>query len=243
MPFVTAPLVSHRGGRHTNQDNGGWREASGSTVWVVADGLGGHASGEIASEGGVEGALAAFDAAPGTDAGALSRTVESAQAVIRTLIDGSPELDSMRTTIVVLAADAAEARWAHVGDSRLYLFREGRIAARTTDHSVPQMLVEAGEITPDEVRHHPDRNRLTRALGGDKTPKPVVSDAYTVHPGDAYLLCTDGFWELVEDHEMEADLSAADTPEAWLSAMEARLTSRASGRHDNYTALAIWATA
>ena len=242
MPFTTAPPLSHRGGRATNQDHAGWREAGGMTCWVVADGLGGHASGEIASEAAVEGALAAFEASPGTDGETVARCVARAQSVIRALMKGSPDLDSMRTTLVVLVASAAEARWGHVGDSRLYVFRDGRIALRTTDHSVPQALVEAGEISPAEVRHHPDRNRLLRAVGGNEAPTPTVSDAHAVRPGDAYLLCSDGFWELVEEDEMEADLAAASTPEAWLSAMESRLAARATGRHDNYSALATWAS-
>ena len=205
---------------------------------MLADGLGGHASGEVASEAAVEGALTAFEDAPGTDASTLERCIERAQSVVRALQDGAPELDTMRTTIVVLAASGDEARWAHVGDSRLYVFRDGLIAARTSDHSVPQALVEAGEISPDDVRGHPDRNRLLRAIGGTDLPRWSVSEPREVQPGDAFLLCSDGFWELVEEDEMQDDLASAASPEAWIAAMESRLCARASGHHDNYSALA-----
>ena len=242
MPFLTAPPLSHAGGRRTNQDCAGWREARGATCWVLADGLGGHASGEIASEAAVEGALTAFENAPGTDAATLGRCIERAQSVVRALQDGAPELDTMRTTLVVLTASGSEARWAHVGDSRLYVFRGGQVSARTSDHSVPQALVEAGELSPDDVRGHPDRNRLLRAIGSADLPRSTVSEARDVLPGDAFLLCSDGFWELVEEDEMQDDLAAADSPEAWVAAMESRLCARASGHHDNYSALATWAT-
>ncbi|MEM6327790.1 MAG: protein phosphatase 2C domain-containing protein [Bacteroidota bacterium] len=242
MPFRTASPLTHAGGRATNQDFAGWREADGQTCWVLADGLGGHASGEIASEAAVEGALAAFEAHPGTDERTLLRCLARAQDVVRTLQDGNPDLSTMRTTLVVLVASETEARWAHVGDSRLYAFREGFVDARTTDHSVPQALVEAGEITPAEVRGHPDRNRLLRALGSSDPPRSSVSEAREVRPGDAFLLCSDGLWELVTEEEMQQTLTEADTPDAWLRAMEAILASRASGHHDNYTAIATWAT-
>lgn len=242
MPFRTAPPLSHAGGRRTNQDCAGWREADGLTCWVLADGLGGHASGEVASEAAIEGALAAFEARPGTDAETLLRCIGRAQEVVRALAEGSDDLASMRTTLVALVASHEEARWAHVGDSRLYAFRDGYVDARTSDHSVPQALVEAGQIRPEEVRGHPDRNRLLRALGGPDLPRATVSDGRDVRPGDAFLLCSDGLWELVDEEEMQQTLTAAPSPEGWLSEMERLLVSRASGHHDNYTALATWAT-
>lgn len=241
MPFQTAPPLSHAGGRRTNQDCAGWRSEGGVTCWVLADGLGGHASGEVASEAAVEGALAAFASEPGTGEVALRRSIQRAQRVVRSLQEASPNLDSMRTTIVVLTADDDSARWAHVGDSRLYVFRGHQVVARTSDHSVPQALVEAGEISPADVRGHPDRNRLLRAIGGNEMPRATLSETRPVAPGDAFLLCSDGFWELVEEEEMQQDLAAADSPEAWLAAMEIRLCARASGHHDNYSALATWA--
>lgn len=243
MRFVTAPPLSHAGGRATNQDCAGWTDEPGASCWVLADGLGGHASGEVASAAAVEGVLDAFRDTPDASPEVLERCVGRAQASVRHRQAGAPDLESMRTTLTVLIATAAgSARWAHVGDSRLYAFRDGLVAARTVDHSVPQALVAAGKITPDEVRGHPDRNRLLRALGGSDAPTPTLSEPYTVEGGDAFLLCSDGFWELVTEDEMQADLAAASGPDDWLAAMERRLTSRADGRHDNYSALATWAT-
>lgn len=243
MPFVTAPPLSHAGGRARNQDFAAWTEAGGAACWVLADGLGGHASGEVASEIAVEGALAAFRPRANADAETVEACVTRAQELVRTYQGHSEDLESMRTTLVVLAADGTgTARWAHVGDSRLYVFSGGQIVARTTDHSVPQALVAAGEITPDEVRGHPDRNRLLRAVGGAEAARPTISEPYAVARGDAFLLCSDGFWELVTEDEMQDDLAAAVDPAGWVAAMERRLTERASGTHDNYSALATWAT-
>lgn len=242
MRFVTAPTLTHIGGRQTNEDCAGWTAVGGQTCWALADGLGGHAAGEIASEVAVEAALAAFRTQPGTTPAALNRCMAAAQRLILQFQAGQSALRSMRTTLVVLVTDAmGVARWSHVGDSRLYVFRDGSVVRQTADHSLPQALVEAGQIGPADVRRHPDRNRLLRALGSRSEPNPEVSEAFAVQPGDAFLLCTDGFWELVEEPEMAADLATASTPAAWLSAMEGRLRERAAGDHDNYTALAVCA--
>jgi serine/threonine protein phosphatase PrpC len=147
----------------------------------------------------------------------------------------------MRTTLVVLASDGQRARWAHVGDSRLYHLRGGRIASQTLDHSVPQALARAGEIRPDEIRCHEDRNRLLRTLGNEDEARPtVLGEPVLLEPDDAFLLCTDGFWEFVTEAEIEVTLAKAATPEDWLTTMATRLLNRADPGHDNYTAVAVW---
>ena len=94
-------------------------------------------------------------------------------------------------------------QWGHVGDSRLYYFKNGRIVKRTLDHSVPQMLVAAGEIDEKEIRHHPDRNRLVRVMGMEwDEPKYQVSEPMPEEPGQAFLLCSDGFWENIEEEQI-----------------------------------------
>jgi serine/threonine protein phosphatase PrpC len=147
----------------------------------------------------------------------------------------------MGTTLVTLLCDDRQALWGHVGDSRLYAFRDGCLIHQTRDHSVPQLLVNAGEIAPDAVRDHEDRARLLQALGTEGRLRPEIPlEPLIVQAGDAFLLCTDGFWEHVLEAEMESALAGAATPAAWLQAMEAVHRGRAPTDCDNHTALAVY---
>lgn len=236
--LLTTATRSAAGGRQANQDFVDYAAADGFACWVVADGLGGHAGGEEASKAAVDAVLGAFRAAPQAALDDLASYMDTAQeAVLRR--QGETGEDSMRTTLTILVAGQGHARWAHVGDSRLYHFRDGRVAAQTQDHSVPQALVAAGQITTEEIRSHPDRNRLLKALGKEGDAEPTVSERVRLQEGDAFLLCSDGFWELVPEAEMEAHLAATGDAESWLAAMEPDLLGRATGHYDNYTALAV----
>ena len=149
----------------------------------------------------------------------------------------------MRTTLVLLIASAEAARWIHVGDSRLYWFRDGKIREQTRDHSVPQRLAEAGEIRMDEIRFHEDRSRLLRSLGAKQDPG-AAAGAMPVppEPGDTFLLASDGFWEWILEEEMETSLAASKHSKQWLERMEAQLRERATGEFDNYSAIAVRCT-
>lgn len=233
--FRTAQL-SIAGGRTQNEDALG----QGEGIWVLADGLGGHGGGEIASRLAVNAVLAATQVA-GTGLPDLSEIIAAAHQAV---VDGQQEaarLVAMRTTLVVLCSDGRNARWAHVGDSRLYGFRAGSLWVQTADHSVPQVLALAGEISLEQIRGHEDRNRLLRCLGQDRPPKPALSeDAVPLQPGDVFLLCSDGFWEWVDEDEMQQTLAATSEPTAWLNSLEQRLLARAEPGHDNYSAMAIF---
>ena len=232
--------LSRTGGRAYNEDCGG----AAPGCWVMADGLGGHGGGEVASRLAVETLLAAAASAPLLDPAALGAAIESADAAIRASQATDPRLERMRTTLVVLTSDGRKALWAHVGDSRLYHLRHGRIAFQTADHSVPQSLANAGEIQPSEIRFHEDRNRLLRTLGNDRPLRPTLAAApLTLVPGDAFLLCTDGFWDYVTEAEMEVALASATSADDWLRTMTAGLVERATPEHDNYSAIAVWVAA
>jgi serine/threonine protein phosphatase PrpC len=102
-------------------------------------------------------------------------------------------------------------------------------------------MVKAGEMRAAEIRHHEDRNRLLRTLGNDEEPRPTLVPApVPLTPGDAFLLCTDGFWEYVTETEMEITLAKAADPDTWLRTMTRRLVERADPDHDNYTAMAVF---
>ena len=240
MRSVTAGL-SKAGGRKTNQDSFGTEPGDDGGCWVVADGLGGHAGGETASRMAVEAVLQRCRQTPAATAGLIGDCFRDAQAAIVQKAAENYELVGMRTTMVLLVADAQNAVWGHVGDSRLYWFRQGKIMHQTRDHSVPQMLVDAGKIRPEDIRGHEDQNRLTRAIGQVGELRPTISAApLPVQAGDAALLCSDGVWTYVWETEMEADLAAAASPADWLARLEQRILARAEGPYDNYTAVAVW---
>jgi serine/threonine protein phosphatase PrpC len=242
MEFVTDSLTSQHG-RQTNQDYAGYILLDRLGCWVVADGLGGHNGGETASRLAVEQVLAACEAQPGLSPEALAGYLQRAQNAILARQAAQPELASMRTTVVLMVADQHTAMCTHLGDSRCYHFRQGQIIFQSRDHSVSQSLVNSGELAPEALRFHEDRNRLLKALGEDVELRPSISAPQEIQPGDAFLLCTDGFWEYVLEEEMQASLAGAATPRDWLRLMEECLRQRArmrqNNRPDNYTAIGI----
>jgi serine/threonine protein phosphatase PrpC len=238
--FQTANL-SEPGGRDLNEDTCDFAESGTAACWVMADGLGGHRGGELASQTAAKAILESFSCKPEFSRAALQQHIAAAQDAVRKAQDADPVLASMRTTAVVLLTDSRQVLWAHVGDSRLYQFRKRGLAVQTEDHSVPQALVKAGEITPDQIRGHGDRNRLLRSIGEKSGVQPAVLDTPSdLLPGDAFLLCTDGFWEYVYETEMLADLVSSASPDEWLQRAESRLLSRVTGGHDNYSAIGIF---
>jgi serine/threonine protein phosphatase PrpC len=240
--FHTATLWEP-GGRPNNEDFYGVLPLESATCWVLADGLGAHNAGEIASKTAVESVLESFRGNAELTAGALEGHVHAAQAAVLKAQQLDPAVAGMRTTLVVLVCDSRQAIWAHVGDSRLYRFQARGLVAQTEDHSVPQSLAKAGDITASQIRHHPDRNRLLRTLGDPGSLRPTVLPApVNLSDFEAFLLCTDGFWDDVVELEMLAGLVASASPEEWLARMAARLRQRsgAMADHDNYSALAVF---
>ncbi len=241
--FESATL-SRPGGRSRNEDRCGSMVCDGAACWVLADGLGGRVGGEIAAQIAVDAVLAVFRDDPRCSADVLERAMEEANSALQREQAAEPRLAQMRTTAVVLLSDGSSALWAHLGDSRLYCLQDGWIVHRSRDHSVPQSLCDGGRITTEEIRFHPDRNRLLRALGNASKAEPALArDALLVGEGDVFLLCSDGFWEYVTETEMEADLACAMAPGEWLDRMEDRLLRSAAADHDNYSAIAVFAAA
>lgn len=240
MKYITAEL-STSGGWKENQDACGFITKPPFYCWVVADGLGGHRGGEIASRLAVEAVLKTFEDTPEVSAMVLKQCMEAAQTSILSRQEIGVKLKSMRTTLVILVAGPEGAMWSHAGDSRLYHFSAGRIIFQTMDHSVPQAMVNAKEIKAEEVRSHDDRNRLLQTLGNKGGLKPTVEKIiHIVKPGDAFLLCTDGFWEYVLEMEMAIDLACSANPQAWLERMDERIHERGIGEFDNYSGIGIF---
>lgn len=232
--------ISSAGGRSTNQDYADFLQLDNAACWVLADGLGGHRGGDVASRVAVESALASFRQDPEVSTEAVARIVRDAQAALIERQRGEPALAQMRSTLVVLVSDGRQAAWGHVGDSRLYYLQGGSIVAKTKDHSVVQALVDAGEVSPDAQAHHEDRARLLRVLGEEADLRPtILEQVQSLHRGDGFLLCSDGFWESVGDAEIELDFAGAETAEAWLSRLERRVRPRIHDGSDNFTATTI----
>ena len=143
---------------------------------------------------------------------------------------------------MALQIDEHQIRRGHIGDTPRYYFNRNKLKERTLDHSVPQMLVSVGKLKEKEIRHHPDRNRLLRVLGIEMDEVNYQESGRLERSGQqAFLLCTDGFWELIEEKKMEALLKKADTPEQWIRLMQEVILK--NGRNtdmDNYSAIAVW---
>ncbi|MBF0516034.1 MAG: serine/threonine-protein phosphatase [Nitrospirae bacterium] len=239
IEFMTE-LFSHKGGRPNNEDYCGFLTLEGFSCWAGADGAGGHNGGEVASKTAVETILEAFKLHPGLSPRHMRNYMESAQAEIIKTQQTTPDLSTMRTTIVLLISDYNKAIWAHAGDSRLYMLRGGRIYFQTKDHSVPQALADAGQISVEDIRSHDDRNKILRCLGTEGTLRATfMDDKVSVKSGDAFLICTDGFWDNITETEMEIDYAKSDTPAAWLQHMRNRIVRRVDGEYDNYSAITI----
>lgn len=240
MKFITASSCE-AGGRTTNEDYCNFVQTERFGCWVVADGLGGREGGEFASLIAVSRIVEAAARKSFHSEAALRYYVQEAQESLHARQRQEMRLAAMRTTVVVLAADQNTASWAHIGDSRLYHFRGGKIVNETLDHSVCQSLVNLGAITREQIRGHPERRRLLRVLGSEGAARPDVRANVPIAPGDRFLLCTDGLWGYVTESEMEMDLAKSATPQEWIRRMERRLQPRVKAGHDNYTSLAIFA--
>ena len=230
--------VTDKGGREINDDTVRILLEQ-NCAWVyVGDGLGGYAGGKQASEAAAEALLKICRTESLLSDENLTQAAELAnQAVFKLQQDRN---GNMKTTLVFLVIENGTARWVHVGDSRLYHFKNGILMHQTRDHSVSQMAVMMGEITPEEIRFHEDRNRVLRALGGDNA-RPELSEPLALNDGEnAFLLCTDGFWEYVFETEMEDTLSQAKDPRQWLDAMLQIHASRIPEGNDNFTAAVIF---
>lgn len=237
MGYRTA-LYTGQGGRPYNEDSVYCSSEGENCLAIVADGLGSHGGGEIASAEAIKSITGSRITNSLMNKEALWMLVRQAN---RAVMDKQTAACAMKTTLAMLIACKEKTAVVHVGDSRVYQFIDGRMAYWTTDHSVSQMAVYSGDITHEQIRFHEDRNRLLRALGSEDEVKPDIYFPNTnARQNNYFLLCSDGFWEYVNEYEMEADLSKAASPEQWLSYMLTRIGKRVDGKNDNLSAVAVW---
>lgn len=215
--------------REGNEDSG----YAGSSLLVVADGLGGHAAGEVASAVAVS-TLAELDGGGvGGDRlrAELSDAVGKANDQLRQLVDEQPGLEGMGTTLTALLCSDQQLGVVHVGDSRAYLLREDTLTQITRDHTFVQTLVDEGRITEDEAHRHPQRSLLMRALDGRSHPELDLS-VREMRAGDRYLICSDGLSGVVANDEIAATLAAGEPSEVAQLLIEQALR---AGGPDNVT--------
>jgi PPM family protein phosphatase len=202
---------SRQGPREYNQDRLAYSYSKDALLLVVADGMGGHRHGEIAAQLAVATMTEAFQrlAVPTLSSPAkfLIENIQQVHDMIDQLTQEREMLESPRTTIVAAVVQRGMLYCAHVGDSRLYHFRDGHLLYRTEDHSIVQSLYSKGIINKDEMSTHPYRHKVYSCLGGDTQPKIDLSDRQELAEGDTILLCTDGVWGAVPDEQIKQILN------------------------------------
>ncbi len=227
------------GGREVNEDTTLIKQTDGFTLAAVADGLGGHGGGKIASACAIQTLLEQEDRLHTMEEEALREVCERINDAV---LAGQTAQVRMKTTLALALVSDEAIAFLHVGDSRAYLFREGKIAYQSQDHSVSQLAVLTGAIRPEQIRFHEDRNKVLRSLGSENNATPDIRLLQeTLHPGDAILLCTDGFWEYVTEKEMLATLRRAKSAEDWIRRMKLLIKWRAKKDNDNNSAVAVLA--
>lgn len=240
---LTYAVFTDKGNRSINEDSIGAFNSSNRSCFVLCDGLGGHGMGDIASSLVVEVFKNQFEnSAEENLSDVLPRTFIAAQDI---LLAKQTELNAkrkMKTTAVVGMTDSQNFYIGHVGDSRLYVFGKNKVMRRTIDHSISQMLALSGDIKESEIRNHPDRNIVLRVLGIEWEEamfdliKPIP-----VRKVQALLLCSDGFWELIEESEMCKLLKKSDTVDMWLNSMVNVVKGNGKNKDmDNFSAIAVW---
>ena len=207
-------------------------------VFVVADGMGGHRGGEIASRIAVRTILAFYSADEEQNRSqALAFAFREANKTIIEESIADSALFGMGTTCTALALHDGHAYFAHVGDSRAYLLRDGKITQITHDHSIVGEMVRSGIISDEDARHHPKRNVITRSLGAQEDTTADIPDVpLAIQAGDLFMLCSDGLTTYLSDEDIAGTLAAYEPQEACKKMV--RQANDAGGR-DNITVLVI----
>jgi serine/threonine protein phosphatase PrpC len=228
--------LSHVGKvRSNNQDSA----YSGHQLFVVADGMGGHAGGDVASAMAINRIIEADEPYPSSEAAeaTLQSAILAANSILNDTVYEHRELTGMGTTVSALAVIGTEVAIAHIGDSRIYLFREGELSQITVDHTFVQRLVDSGRITPEEAAVHPRRSVLMRVLGDVDASPEVDTMTLGTQPGDRWMLCSDGLSGVVDDEHIAATMAEGLTPQRTSEKLVRQSLDR--GAPDNVTVVVV----
>lgn len=194
--------------REQNQDSIGYLNSLNGDIFVVCDGMGGHAGGETASSTAVDSIMEYMNSKAFTDIKeAMADAIKFAHEKVRQKAEQMPELKGMGTTVVMLVIKEDKAYIAHVGDSRIYFLSDNKLYRLTKDQSYVQMLIDKGIITEEESESHPRKSELLQAIGTKPTVEPdVTQDAILPKNGDIFMLCSDGLSGMVNDLTIQATI-------------------------------------
>ena len=209
--------------------------------FLLADGLGGYGNGDVASNFVCDCIGMAVEISDHLNADFLAQCFQVTQDLLMSEKERRG-LDSIKTTMATLLVHNNLATWGHIGDSRIYHFRDNKLKSVTMDHSVPQMLVLNGSIREKDIRHHPDRSMLLHAMGSEwvSPAYEIDRDAVRLMKGDSFLICSDGFWEWIEEKMMMKILRQGGTAYDQLAAMRAEVLKNGRGKDmDNYSAILV----
>lgn len=205
---------------------------------VVCDGLGGHGGGRAASS---IGARALSQWKPNSELPTRDTILAWMNQANKEILETRANANHMKTTAVALYICKRRVIWAHIGDSRLYHFHNGRLVDYTEDHSIAQLAIKMGDLrSRTEIPQYEGRSKIFRVIGDDEV-KPEIHAPIELAPGEhAFLLCSDGLWERLQEDEIMLDLHKATSPENWVFLLRCRAMMRKSTDVDNNTAIAIW---
>ncbi|MDR1888058.1 MAG: protein phosphatase 2C domain-containing protein [Zoogloeaceae bacterium] len=234
---LDACIAQHQGDRSEQQDRlalVAHTRTSGAALAIVADGMGGHTGGALAAEQVVHTVCGNFQRwGPNEDPHAmLKESFMEAHEMIKTTRFINEKDPHSTGVALMLQPGGRHCIWAHCGDSRLYAFRGLHLRVRTIDHSYVEHLVQTGKITADEAETHPNRNILLTSLGGAETPKLDFGGVDDIHPGDSFLLCSDGLWGYFDDEELGA-LVTTGTAREVLNTLIRLVRARGENKGDN----------
>ncbi|MGE5170327.1 MAG: PP2C family protein-serine/threonine phosphatase [Rudaea sp.] len=240
---VTSASVTAIGGRSANEDALGQVAARCGTCYVISDGAGGHVGGAVASRLVVDSVIEEVERAAEFSTDVIERAFARAQARVAERQGRDASVATMSATVAALLVDPAGRRavWGHLGDSRILHFRQGVLHSVTRDHSLVQRLVDAGFVSASRAADHPNRNVLYGALGAEGDTKPTLErEPVALRDGDAFLLCTDGFWGRIGFDAIEERLRFCTNVNEWLESMRNAVADGLPPGADNYTAVGVW---
>lgn len=234
---ISYSCLSKNGGRDINEDYLDVSIMPERLAFILCDGLGGHGNGDIASQFVTETLKNSLEKSEG-----LENSILTAQKGLLQLQRENNAINSMKTTLTCLTLEKDTAKFGYVGDSRIYCFDKGKYRLRSQDHSVPQMLAVRGLIQETEIRFHEDRSKLLRVMGTEwDAPKYQIVDNIPLSSHLSFLLCSDGFWELIDEKQMVKTLKKSESPQQWLEDMEAIILQNGQNTDmDNYSAIAVF---
>lgn len=228
-----------KGDKPINEDKIFILQEENRCICLLADGLGGLGAGEVASSFVVSYITDALRKLEHLEVEAIKKIIVDAHEALMIEKENNTYGSKMCTTLVLLAIEEKHAFYAHVGDSRLYIFKDGKASRMTSDHSVCRFLVNSGELELEKIRFHEDKNKLTKAMGQREGFGLVMRDMDIEPEHDLFFLCSDGVWENLYTEELELTYCKSRNLQMWLDEIEVMILLNGKENMDNYSMIAV----